>query len=115
MIERHVTFHLLPGGALAFEAFFGSEYRSALAATPGFAGAELLRPIEEDGSRVMVLRFSSAELALAWREGPRHKQLSPAFKSFYQSSDVRVYDVLAVQPGNDASPNDHPEPAAERR
>lgn len=99
MIERNITFHLLPGKADAFENFFGSEYAPALAAASGFGGAELLRPLEDDESVVMVLRFSSTETAQAWRESPRHKQLSPVLKSLYQTSELRVYEVLAVQPG----------------
>jgi heme-degrading monooxygenase HmoA len=99
MIERHVTLQLLPGRAEAFPAFFASEYAPALAEAPGFGGAELLRPREEDGSVIMVLRFSTPEAAQAWRESPRHKQLSPVLKSHYQTSDIRVYDVVAERPG----------------
>ena len=98
MIERHVRFQLLPGKAETFETFFGSEYAPAMAAQPGFCGAELLRPIEADGSLIMVLRFSSLEMAQAWRESPAHKQLSPVLKALYQTSEVRVFEVLAERP-----------------
>lgn len=99
MIERHVTLQLLPDRMDSFQAFFAAEYSPALAAAPGFGGAELLRPLEPDGSVVMVLRFSTVEAAQAWRESPRHKRLSPTLKSHYQTSNVRAYDIVAESPG----------------
>jgi heme-degrading monooxygenase HmoA len=98
VIERHVVFHLHSGKAEDFDAFFRSSYRLALARQPGFIGAELLRPQEEAETRMLVLRFSDADAAKAWRESVDHKALSPTLKSFYQSSEVRVLDVLALQP-----------------
>ena len=98
MIERHVTFHLIPGKAETFETFFGSEYAPAMAAQPGFCGAELLSPIEADGSLVMLLRFSSLETAQAWRESAVHKRLSPTLKALYQTNEVRVFEVLSERP-----------------
>jgi heme-degrading monooxygenase HmoA len=98
VIERHVTFHLHPGRAEAFEAFFRSAYGPALARQPGFLGAELLRPQEGAETLVLVLRFSDAGAAQAWRESAEHQALSPTLKAMYQSSEVRVHDVLAVQP-----------------
>jgi antibiotic biosynthesis monooxygenase (ABM) superfamily enzyme len=99
VIERHVTFRLVPGKAETFETFFGSAYAPAMAAQPGFCGAELLGPLEPDGSLVMVLRFSDTKTAQSWRESPAHRELSPVLKSLYQTSDVRVYNVLAARPG----------------
>lgn len=99
MIERHVTFHLHPGKAQAFDAFFRSSYGPALARQPGFFGAELLHPQDAAETLVLVLRFSDADTAKAWRESADHRALSPTLKSFYQSSDVQVLDVLASEPG----------------
>ncbi|HSB89485.1 MAG TPA: antibiotic biosynthesis monooxygenase family protein [Anaerolineales bacterium] len=99
MIERHVVFHLQPGAAQAFDSFFQSSYGPALAHQPGFFGAELLRPQDDSETLVLVLRFSGVDAAQAWRESAKHKELSPRLKELYQSSDVRVHDVLAVQPG----------------
>lgn len=104
MIERHVTFHLHPGRAEAFEAFFRAAYEPALARQPGFLGAELLRPQEGAETLVLVLRFSDAGAAQAWRESADHRALSPTLKSFYRSSDVQVLDVLAAQPEAARSP-----------
>lgn len=97
MIERHVTFRVLPGRADEFVSFFGSAYAPAMAVQPGFCGAELLLP-EEPDALVMVLRFASGEAAQAWRESAAHTKLSPALKALYRSSQVRVHEVLAEQP-----------------
>jgi heme-degrading monooxygenase HmoA len=97
VIERHVTFRLLPGRADEFASFFGSAYAPAMARQDGFCAAELLRPDDPD-TLVMVLRFESLEAAQAWRESAAHKELSPALKSLYQSSEVRVHEVLAEHP-----------------
>jgi heme-degrading monooxygenase HmoA len=98
MIERHVTFEVLPGKSEAFERFFRSEYAVAMAAQPGFRGAELLRPKESESELVMLLRFDSLEAAQAWRDSADHKRLSPTLKALYQGSQVRVFDVLAQHP-----------------
>ncbi len=100
MIERHVTFRLIPGKAEAFETFFGTSYAPAMAAQAGFGGAELLRPVEPDDTLLMVLRFSNTDAAKAWRESPAHKELSSILKSLYRASDVRVFEVLAVRTGD---------------
>jgi heme-degrading monooxygenase HmoA len=94
VIERHVAFHLRPGKAGEFVSFFGSAYAPAMARQDGFCAAELLRPDDPD-TLVMVLRFESLEAAQAWRESAAHKELSPTLKSLYQSSEVRVHEVLA--------------------
>ncbi len=97
MIERHATFRIRPGKAEEFVAFFDTAYGPALANQEGFCGAELLQP-EAPDALVMVLRFASAESAQAWRESAAHKELSPALKSLYQSSEVCVHEVLAEHP-----------------
>jgi heme-degrading monooxygenase HmoA len=97
VIERHVTFELRPGKADEFASFFGSAYAPAMARQEGFFGAALLRPDDPD-TLMMVLRFDSLEAAQAWRESVAHKELSPALKALYQSSDVRVHEVLAEHP-----------------
>lgn len=98
MIERHVTFHLQPGQADAFDAFFRGSYGPALARQAGFFGAELLQPQGESETLVLVLRFSGMEAAQAWRESTEHRALSPTLKSMVETSDVRVHDVLAAEP-----------------
>jgi heme-degrading monooxygenase HmoA len=94
VIERHVTFHLRPGKVDEFVSLFGSAYAPAMARQDGFYGAALLRP-DDPEALVMVLRFASTEAAQAWRESDAHKELSPALKALYQSSEVRVHEVVA--------------------
>jgi heme-degrading monooxygenase HmoA len=101
VIERHVTFRIRPGKAEEFVSYFGSAYAPAMARQEGFCGAEIIRPDDLTDALVMVLRFASAEAAQAWRDSAAHKELSPTLKSLYQSSEVRVHEVLAEQPGPD--------------
>ena len=42
MIERHVTFNVLPGREQDFEELFTAEYRPAMTAMPGYVKLELL-------------------------------------------------------------------------
>jgi heme-degrading monooxygenase HmoA len=99
MIERHVTFQVLPGKMQEFETFFRNQYAPAMSAQPGFGGAELLQPAEAGEHVLMILRFASAEAAQAWRDSAEHKHLSPTLKSLHQGSELRVYNLLAQHPG----------------
>jgi heme-degrading monooxygenase HmoA len=98
VIERHVTFRLLPGRAQALAEFFRAEYGPALARQPGFHGAELLEPEEIPDTVVLLLRFRDGDAARGWRESADHRALSPRLKSMVEHSEVRVHQVLARQP-----------------
>jgi len=94
VIERHVTFKVHEGKEETFAAFFQESYRPAMAKTPGFLRAELLRPQEEPGRLMMVLRFDSPKAAAAWRASEAHERLKPELKSLYTSSELKLYAVL---------------------
>ena len=94
MIERHVTFHVLPDREEEFGAFFKEEYAPALAETEGFVSANLLQDHEISGDIKMVLRFESLESAAAWRASQAHENLKPRLKSLYDRSELTVYDVV---------------------
>ncbi len=94
MIERHVTFEVLPDHAADFERFFFDEYRPAMASMPGFDRVDLLRDIDKPGSYQMVIRFDTAEAAAAWRASDAHKALQPRMKALYSGSQLVVYDVV---------------------
>lgn len=94
MIERHVTFDVIPGQGEAFEQFFADAYRPAMAAMDGFVAVSLLRS-QESAAYQMVIRFDSAEAAAAWRASDAHQALSPRLKALYTASHVQVYDVIA--------------------
>jgi hypothetical protein len=77
MIERHVTFHVLPDKARDFEELFAQAYRPAMAGMPGYVGAGLLRAHDEPTEYQMVIRFERGLAglrrppgALAQVEGP---------------------------------------------
>ncbi len=95
MIERHVTFEVLPGQTCEFEKFFIEEYRPAMASMPGFINVALLREQEISSQYHMVIRFQSDENAAAWRASAAHQSLSPKLKALYTESQLRVYEVVA--------------------
>ena len=95
MIERHVTFDVLPGREAEFESFVEGRYAPAMASQQGFEGLRLLREAEAPRRYQMVIRFQSAAGARAWCESDQHKSLSPLLKGLHGGSEVVVYDVVA--------------------
>lgn len=96
MIERHVTFHVLPTKTQEFARFFEEEYRPAMAKTPGFVRAELFKDMSEERDYVMVLRFESLEAAAAWRASEMHEALKPHLKSLYDGSELLVLAAVTA-------------------
>ncbi len=94
MIERHVTFHVIPGKEKDFEALFKEEYSIAMSRQPGFVSVVLLKEHEKEAIYQMAIRFQSLETAAAWRDSADHKALSPKIKALYRESSVQVYDVM---------------------
>ncbi len=95
MIERHVTFNVIPGKEKDFEKLFKEEYSVAMSRQPGFVSVALLKEHEKESVYQMVIRFQSLETAAAWRESEDHKALSPKIKALYTESNVKVYEVIA--------------------
>jgi len=95
MIERHVTFNVIPGKEKDFENLFRQEYSVAMAKQSGFVSVTLLHEQEKSSVYQMVIRFQSLETAAAWRDSADHKALSPKIKTLYSGSTVQVYDVIA--------------------
>lgn len=95
MIERHVTFNVIPGKEKDFEKLFKEEYSVAMSRQPGFVSVALLKEHEKESIYQMVIRFQSLETAAAWRESEDHKALSPKIKALYTESNVKVYEVIA--------------------
>lgn len=95
MIERHVTFSVIPGKEKEFENLFKAEYSAAMSRQPGFVSVTLLKEHEKEAVYQMVIRFQSLETAAAWRDSADHKALSPKLKSLYKESSVQVYEVIA--------------------
>ena len=88
MIERHVTFNVIPGKEKDFESLFNAEYRVAMARQSGFVSVTLLKEHEKEAVYQMVIRFQSLETAAAWRDSADHKAL-------YKEITVQVYEVIA--------------------
>ncbi|MGD0625484.1 MAG: antibiotic biosynthesis monooxygenase [Thermodesulfobacteriota bacterium] len=95
MIERHVTFNVIPGKEKEFESLFKEEYSLAMSKQRGFVSVTLLKEQEKESIYQMVIRFQSLETAAAWRDSAEHKALSPRIKTLYNGSTVQVYDVIA--------------------
>ena len=95
MIERHVTFHVIPGKEGDFENLFKEGYRVAMSKQPGFVSVTLLKEHEKETVYQMVIRFQSLETAGAWRDSADHKALSPRLKTLYKESVVQIYEVIA--------------------
>jgi antibiotic biosynthesis monooxygenase (ABM) superfamily enzyme len=95
VIERHVTFHVIPGKEKEFEALFKKEYSTAMAKQSGFVSVSLLKEHEKEAIYQMVIRFQSLKTAAAWRDSAEHKALSPKIKALYTESTVQVYEVMA--------------------
>ena len=94
MIERHVTFNVIPGKEKDFEKLFREEYSVAMSKQPGFVSVTLLKEHEKEAIYQMVIRFQSLETAVAWRDSADHKALSPKIKALYTCSTVQVYGVI---------------------
>jgi heme-degrading monooxygenase HmoA len=95
MIERHVTFEVLPDQTARFESFFKEEYRPAMSKSPGFIAVGLLAQKDNPARYQMIIRFESQTDADAWRASEAHKTLSPRLKSLYSASQVTVYEPVA--------------------
>ncbi len=95
MIERHVTFNVIPGKERDFETLFKNEYSVAMSKQPGFVSVTLLKEHEKEAVYQMVIRFQSLEAAAAWRDSADHKVLSPKIKTLYRESTVQVYEVIS--------------------
>jgi antibiotic biosynthesis monooxygenase (ABM) superfamily enzyme len=95
LIERHVTFNVIPRKEKDFETLFKDAYSIAMSKQPGFVSVALLKEHEKEAIYQMVIRFQSLESAAAWRDSAEHQALSPRIKALYQESTVQVYEVIA--------------------
>ena len=95
MIERHVTFEVLPEHETDFERLFVQEYRPAMSRMPGFEKVELLRDKVQPNHYQMVIRFDTQENAANWRASDAHSAIQPRIKALYSGSTLAVYDVVA--------------------
>jgi antibiotic biosynthesis monooxygenase (ABM) superfamily enzyme len=95
MIERHITFSVLPDRTAAFEQFIAGEYGPTMATAPGFVRIELLREADSPTRYQMVFRFVDAASAAAWRTSEVHQALQPALRELHSDMQVQGYEVVA--------------------
>jgi antibiotic biosynthesis monooxygenase (ABM) superfamily enzyme len=95
MIERHVTFNVIPGKEKDFETLFKGAYCMAMSKQPGFVSVTLLKEHEKEAVYQMAIRFQSLETAASWRDSAEHKALSPGIKALVKESMAQVYEVIA--------------------
>ena len=94
MIERHITFSVLPDRTRAFEHFVAGEYGKTMAKAPGFVKIELLREADSTTRYQMVFRFVDAESAAGWRTSQVHVALQPALKELNTDMQIQGYEVV---------------------
>jgi heme-degrading monooxygenase HmoA len=95
MIERHITFDVLPGQGEAFERFFTDAYRPPVIGMPGFIECVLLRESEHPERYQMVFRWESADDAAGWRTSEVHQGLQPALNALHSGMEIIAYTKVA--------------------
>ena len=94
MIERHITFSVLPDRTSAFEDFVSGPYGQTMAKAPGFVKIELLREADSATRYQMVFRFEDADSAAGWRTSEAHQALQPALKALHSEMQIQGYEVV---------------------
>jgi heme-degrading monooxygenase HmoA len=94
MIERHVSFDVLPDRTEAFERFFAEAYRPPVLAMPGLIECVLLRETERPERYQIVFRWETAEHAVAWRTSEVHQGLQPALEQLHQGMEITAYSLV---------------------
>jgi heme-degrading monooxygenase HmoA len=95
MIERHVTFDVLPERTADFERFFSQQYLPAVQAMPDLIECLLLREAENPLRYQMVFRWQTADAAAAWRMSPVHQALQPALGALNSAMNIVAYSSVA--------------------
>lgn len=95
MIERHVTFDVLPERTADFERFFREQYLPAVQAMPDLIECLLLRESENPLRYQMVFRWHSADAAAAWRTSAVHQALQPALGTLNSGMSIVAYSSVA--------------------
>jgi antibiotic biosynthesis monooxygenase (ABM) superfamily enzyme len=94
LIERHITFNVLPDKTADFERFILGEYRSAMAKSQGFVKCELLREADSLTRYQLVFRFESSEGAVGWRTSEVHVALQPTLEALRIDMAIQGYEFI---------------------
>jgi heme-degrading monooxygenase HmoA len=95
MIERHVSFAVLPDRTTDFEQFFTERYRPPVLEMPGLIECILLREAEHPERYQMVFRWEAAEQAVAWRVSPVHQALQPELGELHEGMEIVAFAQVA--------------------
>ncbi len=95
MIERHITFDVLPDRTEAFEQFFAQRYLPPALRMPGLIECGLLREADAPTRYQMLFRWETADQAVAWRESEAHQELQPELKALHQGMQITAYARVA--------------------
>lgn len=90
MYVRQVSFAVQAELRRSFEAFWKSDYRTALAKQPGVVGAHLLRHQDESAEYQMLLMFSDESSSVAWKDSADHLHLRARFKELVPATRMSV-------------------------
>jgi heme-degrading monooxygenase HmoA len=94
VIERHITFNVLPDRTADFEQFFATEYAPPIKEAPGFVNVELLREADSQTRYQMILRWTDGDAAAGWRTSDVHTALQPGLNALHSGMDIQAYEVI---------------------
>jgi len=95
MIERHVSYAVLPDRTADFEQFFRERYRPPVLDLPGLIECGLLREAERPERYQIVFRWETADQAAAWRTSPIHQGLQPELNELHEGMEIIAYTRIA--------------------
>lgn len=95
MIERHVTFDVLPERTADFEQFFSTQYLPAVQKMAGLIECLLLREADNTLHYQVVFRWQTADDATAWRTSAVHQALQPALGALNSGMTIVAYSSVA--------------------
>jgi heme-degrading monooxygenase HmoA len=91
MIERHITFDVLPDQTDAFERFIAEQYRPPVLEMPGLIECSLLREADSPTRYQLVFRWEQPDDAVAWRVSEVHRGLQPGLNALHAGMVVVAY------------------------
>jgi len=95
MIERHISFAVLPDRTAEFERFFTEQYRPPVLEMPGLIECSLLREAEHADRYQMVFRWETADNAVAWRVSEVHQGLQPGLNALHAGMEIVAFTKVA--------------------
>ena len=95
MIERHISFDVLPDKTAEFERFIAEDYRPPVLDMPGLIECSLLRESERADRYQLVFRWEAPEDAVAWRVSEVHQALQPALAALHTGMEIVAYTKVA--------------------